>query len=127
MTTVAPASTQPVNSSFEDWFALGEELFGPDPADWRFECPSCHDTASGRDFREALDEHPRYRKDRSPVQASDLLGQECIGRTLGALLRSPNPYTGRGCDWAAYGLFSGPVHVVQGDRRVPTFRFASTS
>ena len=45
MATTQAAVTQPMESAFEDWFALGEELFGPDPVDWRFECPRCHDAA----------------------------------------------------------------------------------
>lgn len=86
--------------------------FGPDPMKWAFVCPSCGDIATGQDFREALAEHPRTRRSGEAVIASDLLGQECIGRTLGALATSDDKYTGRGCTWTAYGLFSGPWEIV---------------
>jgi hypothetical protein len=91
--------------------------FGDDPLRWAFHCPSCGDIATGRDFREALAEHPRKERDGHATTASDLLGQECIGRTLGALEGPPTTDSGksraeRGCDWAAYGFFRGPWEIV---------------
>jgi len=88
--------------------------FGPDPADWAFQCPVCGDAATAGDFAEALAARPRE-KDGKPVAASDILGQECIGRTLGALSGEKGKYKGRGCDWAAYGLFRGPWEIVMPD------------
>jgi hypothetical protein len=85
--------------------------FGDDPLKWAFICPSCGDIANGEDFSTALTEHPRKRKDGEPVIASDVVGQECIGRTLGALDKSDDEYTGRGCTWTAYGLFCGPWEI----------------
>lgn len=87
-----------------------EARFGPDPMDWAFQCPNCGDAATGRDFREALAAHPRQERGEA-VAASDVLGQECIGRTLGALSKGNGKYEGRGCNWCAYGLFSGPWTV----------------
>lgn len=91
--------------------AEATERFGGDPLKWAFSCPSCGDIANGEDFRAALAERPRtnLRTDK-PVIASDIVGRECIGRTLGALARQG--YSGRGCDWAAYGLFAGPWEIV---------------
>lgn len=89
--------------------AEARDRFGDDPLDWAFRCPTCGDVATGRDFRQALADHPRER-DGKPTIASDVLAQECIGRTLGALGR--DDYTGRGCNWAAYGLIRGPWEVV---------------
>lgn len=86
--------------------------FGPNPMDWSFTCPSCGDAATAGDFKAALAEHPRRNRDGSETTASDIIGQECIGRTLGALTKSTEPYRGRGCDWCAYGLFPGPVEVI---------------
>ncbi|MEU8968099.1 VVA0879 family protein [Streptomyces monashensis] len=84
--------------------------FGDDPLKWAFVCPSCGDIANGQDFTEALAEPPRTNlRTNEPVIASDIVGQECIGRALGALDRKP--YKGRGCDWAAYGLFCGPWEI----------------
>lgn len=92
--------------------AEATERFGSDPLQWAFVCPSCGDVANGEDFRKALAEHPRtnLRTDQ-PVIASDVVGRECIGRTLGALDKRRSAYSGRGCDWAAYGLFAGPWEI----------------
>ncbi|MFI9154534.1 VVA0879 family protein [Streptomyces sp. NPDC053367] len=88
------------------------ERFGKNPLKWAFVCPSCGDVANGEDFSQALAEHPRtnLRTDK-PVIASDIVGRECIGRTLGALDKPNGKYEGRGCDWAAYGLFAGPWEI----------------
>lgn len=91
--------------------AEARQLFGDEPLDWAFLCPSCGDIATGREFRQALAEHPRTRNDGDPVIASDVIGQECIGRTLGALRKDIEKYQGRGCDWVSYGLFAGPWEV----------------
>lgn len=106
-----------------EFIATLTERFGPSPADWAFTCPACGDVATGADFKAALAEHPRTRRDGSEVNAADRLGQECIGRTLGALSREP--YHGRGCDWCAYGLIGGPLGVEMPDGRiVRSFRIA---
>jgi len=124
---------------------LGAELvarFGPDPMDWAFECPACGDIATGGDFRAALAAaadvgEPYTRRDGSPVLASNLLGQQCIGRITGAL--DPARWKGwqrrggktfpkwrqRGCDWTAGGLFCGPDFIVLPDGEViPCFAIA---
>lgn len=97
--------------------AEARERFGDDPMTWTFQCPSCADNATGQDFRDALAEHPRTNRNGEPVIASDVLGQECIGRILGALAKGRGRYTGRGCTWAAYGLFPGPWEIVLPDGR----------
>jgi len=71
--------------------------FGQDYLAWAFTCPACGDTATFQDFKDA-------------GATADRVGQECIGRTLGALTK-PEPTHTRGCDWAAYGLFRGPWKV----------------
>lgn len=91
--------------------------FGNDPEMWAFRCPQCDDVAVAQDFRDAGADTGR-------------LGQECIGRHLGALSGAPTTDAGksiakRGCDWAAYGLFSGPWFVVMPDgKKVPGFPLA---
>jgi hypothetical protein len=77
--------------------AEGRARFGDDPLTWAFVCPSCGDVATLRDFQDATGDIA-------------LAGQECIGRSLGALLKPPS--NERGCDWAAYGLLPGPWIVV---------------
>lgn len=98
--------------------------FGPNPMDWSFTCPSCKEAATAADFKAALVEHPRTNRDGSDTTASDVIGQECIGRTLGALTmtdadwkREVDAGRGRGCNWCAYGLFGGPVEVTLPDGR----------
>jgi len=104
---------------------LHDELvarFGEDPKRWAFICPSCGDVATAADFRAALDEAGR-----SDEHASGHLGQVCIGRIAGALLREQpkGGYKGRGCDWCAFGLFRGPEFVVMPDgREVSSFAIA---
>ena len=39
------------------------------------------------------------------------LGRECVGRALG-ILKKNQVYKGRGCDWAAFGLFRGPWEII---------------
>ena len=92
--------------------AEATQRFGNDPLKWAFVCPSCGDVANGQDFKKALAERPRtHHRRNEPVIASDIVGQECIGRTLGALDRGRGKYAGRGCDWVAYGLFAGPWEI----------------
>ncbi|MGW0587430.1 VVA0879 family protein [Streptosporangium sp. NPDC002607] len=83
--------------------AEATERFGKNPMGWAFQCPNCADIATGQDFKTALADHPRKHSNGDKALASDLIGQECIGRTL--------PKGGRGCDWAAYGLFRGPWEI----------------
>jgi hypothetical protein len=78
--------------------------FGDDLRAWAFVCPSCGDIADGRDFSEALAATPRMNDGRL-LDASDLLGKECIGRTLGAL-KTAEDKPKRGCGHAAYGLLA---------------------
>lgn len=93
-----------------------QDRFGDNPMDWAFQCPVCSDVATAADFGEALAAHPREINGEA-VMTSDILGQECIGRSLGALAKNGGKYKGRGCDWAAYGLFRGPWEVVLPDGR----------
>jgi hypothetical protein len=102
--------------------------FGDDPMKWQFQCPSCQDIASGADFQQALDDNPRtHGRTGEKVIASDVLGQECIGRVLGVLKKS-GPQPERGCDWAAYGLIMGPwIVVLPNGREVGSFPLAPQS
>ncbi|MFJ8798448.1 VVA0879 family protein [Streptomyces sp. NPDC102487] len=107
-------------------WAEATDRFGDDPLQWAFQCPSCKDIANGDDFKKVLDdnqgaEQPKRRG--RPVIWTDVLGRECIGRYLGALDGGTSP---RGCNWAAYGLFSGPwfVTMPDTDRHAPSFALA---
>lgn len=113
----------------DDLISEATRLFGDEPMDWAFECPNCGDVATGRDFRKALEEHPRTGSDGKRLVASDLTGQECIGRTLGALKGPPTAdgrgEATRGCDWTANGLFRGPWRIeLPEDREMWAFPLA---
>jgi len=97
--------------------AVLQERFGEKPDAWAFQCPRCGDIATTGDFRQAILDAGRE------GYASELLGQVCIGRVAGAL--TEGTYDGRGCDWTASGLFSGPEYVIFPDgREVPSFPVA---
>ncbi|MBR2591577.1 MAG: hypothetical protein IKD62_01245 [Oscillospiraceae bacterium] len=71
--------------------------------DWRFKCPRCGNVATGHEFKDAGTE-------------PDAMAQECIGRYV----------NGKGCDWAAFGLFdicTAHIHY-KGDKWIPVFEFA---
>lgn len=101
--------------------AEARAAFGNDPKKWAFRCPSCGDVASIQDF---IDAGVNQRR----------IGQECIGRLLGALPGAPSNRGGRsrskrGCNRAAYGLISGPWFVeipveTGGTTTVPAFPLA---
>ncbi len=106
------ATDQPTTMTQAELVVELRRRFGDDPMAWAFVCPACGDVATGLDFRTALAERPRTNRDGAQTVASDLLGQACIGRVLGALEeRRQKDWKGRGCDWAAFGLFQGPLKV----------------
>jgi hypothetical protein len=95
--------------------------FGSDPLPRvAFECPNCGDVATLQDFLDLLKED----------EAARVLGQNCIGRYLGALDDDEADETGRsstrrGCSWVAYGLIRGPWLIDIGHgHEVPCFRLA---
>lgn len=99
-------------------WAEAKERFGKSPLDWAFQCPGCSDIATGLEVRDALAEHARkHRHFERNLQFTDILGQECIGRTLGK-------DAGRGCMYAAYGLIHGPWQVAVPGRTSPMYCFA---
>ncbi len=75
------------------WLQEGEEKFGKDEKNWKFQCPMCGHVASGKDFVAAGAEY-------------FCAVQECIGRYTGK--GSPKEGDSSGCNWAAYGLFGIP-------------------
>ena len=97
------SNTTSVTMTKEEWMAKGEELFGKDQMQWRFRCPTCGHIQRPEDFRVHKD------KGANPKAAY----QECIGRYDKT----------SGCDWCAYGLFSGPNFVKDGDKEIPVFSF----
>ena len=84
--------TPPQKLNFDDWIALGKSLYGEDVKTWQFTCPNCKLVNS----IELNLEHGIK---------SEYAYSECIGRKV----------KGLGCDWAAYGLFSGPRELLNDD------------
>ena len=83
----------------DEWLAEGAKLFGANFEDWKFKCPKCGNVAYGKDFKDAgVNPNAMY--------------CECIGRHV----------KGKGCDWAAYGLFDICTVHVDGH---PVFEFAA--
>ncbi len=88
-----------------------KKRFGEDRSNWAFICPNCDDVAVSADFAPFTESG----------YGSDLIGQICIGRKLGALKAKSNKEWkqsgGRGCDWTANGLFRGPWSVITPEGR----------
>jgi hypothetical protein len=95
----------------EELVTEGIRRFGS-PPDIAFQCPACGDVAAVREF----------------ADGGGRPGQECIGRSLGALRqhgKGEHRWEGRGCDWTACGLIPGPwVIIVPGGREVRSFPLA---
>lgn len=88
--------------SEKEWNDFGELLYGKDRKDWKFICPTCRTvySANSIDPENKLNEWAPY--------------SECPGRYKG----------GVGCDWCAYGLFSGPWAIKRDDGVTYVFPFA---
>ena len=87
--------------TLEEWQAEGKRRYGENIEDWKFKCPHCGNIASGKEFKDA------------GAEPNDMY-QTCIGRHT----------KGKGCDWAAFGLFDiCKVHVKSGDKEIPVFEF----
>lgn len=102
------------------------ERFGDDMDAWAFVCPSCGDVCTVADMRDALAQNPLTNAGAATPDPSRFIGQVCVGRILGALKeKNQADWKGRGCDWAAFGLFHGPEFVIMEDgKEVPSFAIA---
>lgn len=78
----------------KEWLKEGEKRFGKDVENWKVRCPMCRKVTKVSEFKDAGAESP------------DCAFVECIGRYTGQ--GSPSEATGKGCNWAAYGLFRIP-------------------
>lgn len=85
----------------EEWKAKGKKLFGDDVFKWQFKCPNCGHVQTPEDFR-------KFKKDGANPNSAY---QECSGRYSGSKDGE--------CDWASFGLFSGPSFVGE----TPVFDF----
>jgi hypothetical protein len=90
----------------DELFAEAKRRFGDNPLDFAFACPNCGDVTTLREWKDLLGD-------------TDRAGQDCIGRIKVEARNAAGIPAGRGCDWAAYGLFRGPWEIVvpaEGDR-----------
>ena len=88
----------------DEWLAEGERLFGKDVEKWRVRCPMCGKVSTVKEFKDAGASGP------------DCAFVECIGRYTGKGTPPEKP-DGKGCNWAAYGLFGIP----RDDKIIVTF------
>lgn len=97
-------------TSKEAWFEHAENIFGTsDYREWRWVCPACNRI-------QKMDEFEPFKDDGASPNS---VYSECLGRYNGG---RKGPYK---CDWAAYGLFSGPDFVMHNGEKQPVFKFAS--
>jgi hypothetical protein len=84
--------------------AEARERFGPNPAQWAFQCPMCGDIATAADF---------------PPEMREAVSIDCVGRYRGALSAPDADPTGaqpqRGCGYSAHGLVHGPWEITLPD------------
>jgi hypothetical protein len=104
----AAVSEQQQTMAEAEWQALGQSLFGDDLTKWRFRCPTCDSVMSIERARALPPEQlAKLRASKWNIE------QECVGRYIDA-----------GCNWCAYGLFSGPFFVVRDSgNKTPVFGF----
>jgi hypothetical protein len=98
-----------------EFLAEAKERFGEDALSIAFACPICGDVATIREF---------------PPDLRGRAGQECIGRSLGALSAhgTGSKWEGRGCTYAAYGLIPAPWAVTMaGGITIHSFPFADVA
>lgn len=95
--------------TLSQWKQLGEKLFGNDPMDWQFVCPSCNTVISVRDYKTVG----------APESA---VGYACIGRYLpnkrdafGGESKNKNAERSP-CNYTGAGLINiNPVCVIPDD------------
>lgn len=101
-----------VFESIEEWRAEAVRLFGDNPMEWRFVCPSCGHVASIQDWKDA-------------GATSGEAAYSCVGRRLEGskqMGEKPGP-----CNYAGGGLISlNPVIIkFKGGESSRVFAFAS--
>lgn len=88
-----------------EWREQGEALYGTNIKDWKFQCPSCKQIQTAKEFEEANIENPQ-----------DKFFFSCIGRWV----------ENRGCKWTLGGFL--PIHKTEvtneEGKEIPVFEFA---
>lgn len=99
----------------DEWRAQATALFGPDPMDWKFVCPSCCHVASVRDWKDA-------------GATEGEVAFSCIGRhakDTDAADKKTFRKQGGPCTYAGGGLFRINPVVIEGHDNV--FAFATVT
>lgn len=109
-----------ITISENDFYKLGEKMFGPDKSKWKFKCPICGHVQSMESVeRHYVSEHGRSKFE--AVKKYIYVYYNCEGRT--------NP--SHGCNYSTGGLFKlGKMFEVisekQGEEnKILTFRFST--
>lgn len=85
----------------EEWLAEAKRRFGEKTNDWKFKCPHCGRVQSYASIKEEVD-NGTFNPMRPFPKDENGFPEITVYSECG----SP------GCDWVAYGLFSGPVTVI---------------
>lgn len=110
--------TEKTEYTLAEWRAEAVRRFGPDRMNWKFVCAGCGHVQSVGDFMKL---QPIVTKN-----ISQAAYQECIGRYHGGKIWADmKEGEGGPCNYAAFGLFHGPVDVTMPDGSVVhVFHFA---
>lgn len=103
--------TEKTEYTLEGWREEAIRRFGPDKKNWTFVCSGCGHVQSVGDFLKL-----------QPVVTADVSQaayQECIGRYTGGKIWAEMKKGEVGpCNYAAFGLFYGPISVTMPDGKV---------
>lgn len=81
----------------DEYYKLGKELFGEDMSKWEFVCPSCGNIQSAASVREQM-------KKGIPSLRFGMFEE-------GDMINPAEACYAENCNWAANGLFSGPLLI----------------
>lgn len=99
--------------SIDQWLAVGEQLFGTNPENWKFKCTACGHSQS---IAEVKERHPTLGSD----EIKRWIHVSCEGRQWACRGRKPEA----GCDWTLGGLFRiHKLEVDTGEGLKPAFEF----
>lgn len=91
--------TQFRRTSYAEWLADGEKLFGKDTFEWKFKCPSCGHIASVKEWWDA-------------GATEGEVAYSCIGRRVEAGDENTFKKKGGPCNYTGGGLFGfNPVAI----------------
>ena len=116
---VHPLEVKTAYESVEEWQAAARELFGDDPAKWRFVCPSCGLECDAGEWMRRGEAIGGEEAD----HAEGMIAFSCVGRLtpgkVAEMWEKPGP-----CNYAGGGFFTiNPVSIK--GRATNVFAFAA--